>query len=100
MTTSTGTSHTSEGARVFRGAETASRLTELAHRADDGVEVSLLWNRRTNALVVKVDDARNGDDFELSVESADALDVFNHPYAYAAVAGVEYAAGRREAVYA
>ena len=79
---------------------TAKNVKELAHRANDGVEVALLWNRATNELVVTVDDARSGDSFRIDVASADALDAFDHPYAYAAAAGVEYAAGKREVVYA
>jgi hypothetical protein len=77
-----------------------NHMKELAHRAADGVEVALYWNRRTDGLTVVVDDARTGDAFELPVESAYALDAFDHPYAYAARAGVAYAAGNREVVYA
>lgn len=79
---------------------TRTNMKELAHRANDGVEVDLLWHRRTNALYVVVDDARSGDRFALDVESSDALDAFHHPYAYAARAGVSYSAGQREPVYA
>jgi hypothetical protein len=75
-------------------------MKELAHRAADGVEVALYWNRNSDELSVVVDDARTGDAFELPVASDTALDAFNHPYAYAARAGVEYAAGNREVVYA
>ena len=79
---------------------TSTKIKELAHRANDGVEVALLWNETSGALVVTVDDARSGDRFQLSVESRNALDAFNHPYAYAARAGVEYVGGEREVVYA
>ena len=77
-----------------------THVEELSVRAGDGVEVRLLWSRRTNAVRVTVDDVRNGDSFSLAVEAADALDAFHHPYAYAARAGLDYAAGRREPVYA
>jgi hypothetical protein len=74
---------------------------ELAYRANDGVEIALVWDPRTNQLAVTVADTRTGDDFELTVASADALDVFEHPYAYAARRGVHFlAASRAEPVAA
>jgi hypothetical protein len=44
--------------------------------------VTLLWNPATNRLSMAVEDAKDGDSFELAVEAADALDAFHHPYAY------------------
>ena len=74
---------------------------ELAYRENDGVAVALLWHSRTNALSVSVVDRRTEDAFELPVDAKDALDVFEHPYAYAAFRGVDtLAAGPREPVYA
>ena len=73
---------------------------ELAARSNDGVEVTLLWDRATDALAVMVVDAKSGDTFELDVESAEAIDVFNHPYAHAAHRGVAFEAGLRQPVYA
>jgi hypothetical protein len=64
--------------------------TELAYRAGDGVEVSLLWSRAESRLTVVVSDSRTGDWFELPAHPENALDVFHHPYAYAAFRGVEY----------
>jgi hypothetical protein len=64
---------------------------ELAHRSGDGLEVSLLWSEETGSLCVAVRDDRSGAGFELVVESgAEALDVFDHPFAYAAWRGIEY----------
>jgi hypothetical protein len=63
---------------------------ELDYRANDGVEVSLLWHKRTDTLAVFVHDTRTDETFEIEVESTNALDAFNHPYAYAAALGVEY----------
>jgi hypothetical protein len=57
---------------------------ELAHRTNDGVEVVLLWHQPSDELIVTVSDERNGAYFELPAEPRRALDVFNHPYAYAA----------------
>jgi hypothetical protein len=77
-----------------------SDIHELDHRETDGVEVSLLWTRNTNAVSVLVRDAKSGDDFELQVDPADARDALHHPYAYAARNGVAYGAGARVAVHA
>jgi hypothetical protein len=63
-----------------------STVTELHHRTADGIEVSLLWSRLTNALTVAVEDSRLGVSFELEAPAEKALDVFEHPFAYAAAA--------------
>ena len=63
---------------------TDSTLTELHHRSADGIEVSLLWSRVTNALTVAVEDSRSGQSFVLPAPAEKALDVFEHPFAYAA----------------
>jgi hypothetical protein len=63
---------------------TDSTLTELNHRSADGIEVFLLWSRRTNTLTVAVEDSRSGVSFELPAPAEKALDVFEHPFAYAA----------------
>jgi hypothetical protein len=60
--------------------------TELHHRSADGIEVSLLWSRETNALTVAVEDSRSGVVFELPTPPDKALDVFEHPFAYAKAA--------------
>jgi hypothetical protein len=39
-------------------------------------------------MTVSVRDASTGEDFELKVEPANALDAFRHPYAYAARRGL------------
>ena len=64
---------------------------ELATRSNDGLEVALLWTKRSNRVTVCVSDANTGDAFELQVRDGDnALDLFNHPFAYAARRGVAY----------
>jgi hypothetical protein len=60
---------------------TASR--ELAHRSHDGLEVTLLWDPRSNQVSVDVVDDRHDNSFTLAVHPESALDAFNHPYAYA-----------------
>jgi hypothetical protein len=59
---------------------------ELAHRRNDGLDVRLLWEPHTDRLSVSLMDARTGDGFEVPVAPGErALDVFHHPFAYAAV---------------
>jgi hypothetical protein len=72
---------------------------ELAYRENDGVGIWLLWHSFTRRLTVSVFDRRNADGFDLDVEPANALDVFNHPFAYAAFRGVTVPQ-LREPVYA
>lgn len=55
---------------------------ELAQRSSSGIEVQLLWNPHDDTLAVAVRD-EDGDSFELAVAPDEALEVFDHPYAYA-----------------
>ena len=57
--------------------------TELAGRENEGLEVSLLWNKSANRVKVAVADARQSEHFEFDVAGADALAAFHHPFAYA-----------------
>lgn len=57
---------------------------ELAVRGSGGALVSLLWRPSDNVVTVVVSDPRRGESFEVAVGSADPLEVFHHPYAYAA----------------
>jgi hypothetical protein len=57
---------------------------ELASRANDGIEVSLLWNSADDRLVVRVVDRLADTAFEVRARADNALDVFHHPFAYAA----------------
>ena len=56
---------------------------ELAHRQNDGIDVTLFWNRGTDRVTIDVLDARSGEILEFEVDGSAALDAFNHPYAYA-----------------
>lgn len=60
-------------------------IRELDQRVIDGIEVRLLWNARTDRVLLSVVDDRSGEAFELEVKAADALDAFRHPFAYLAV---------------
>ena len=72
---------------------------ELAQRETDGIAVRLLWQTGTDRLTVSVQDWRTGEAFELSAAAHEAMDVFNHPFAYATRSGLEVAA-LEDAVYA
>jgi hypothetical protein len=79
---------------MFEAVDDISR-TELASRTTNGITVRLLWTRSTNLVTVTVDDVANGDYFELILGERDrALDVFHHPFAHAAVRGLEFDEGR------
>jgi hypothetical protein len=68
----------------------SSDIRELAHRATDGVEVALLWYPSNDVVSVQVLDAKAGEAFELVLGDGDRpLDVFHHPYAYAALRGLD-----------
>jgi hypothetical protein len=87
-----------QGGSMHASHHTSENLVrELAYRETDGVEVSLLWNRANDSLTVYVLDLRTEDAFELAVEASKALEVFHHPYAYAASRGIHYGAASRPA---
>jgi hypothetical protein len=62
----------------------SAKYTELADRTGDSVAVSLLWRREDNRLKVAVTDTTTGTEFELDAHPENALDIFYHPFAYAA----------------
>jgi hypothetical protein len=58
---------------------------ELAHRSANGIDVSLLWDPEQDSLAVLAFDTRDGECLEVEVrEGDDPMDVFEHPFAYAA----------------
>jgi hypothetical protein len=54
------------------------------------MQVALLWCRDSNMLTVSVVGPGSTRDFELVVGESDALDAFYHPYAHAALRGVDF----------
>jgi hypothetical protein len=60
---------------------------ELAFRESNGVAVTLYWHSGPNHVSVTVYDAGSDELFELDADPAEALDLFHHPYAYAARRG-------------
>jgi hypothetical protein len=73
-------------------------VRELAHRRNDGLDVRLLWDSATDRVTVALHDGKTGEGFEVEVGPGErALDVFHHPFAYAAFRA---AAKRRSPEYA
>ena len=63
-----------------------SSIRELAHRRNDGLDIRLLWDPATDRVSVSLQDGKTGEGFEVEVGAGErALDVFHHPFAYAAV---------------
>ena len=71
-----------------------STFTELARRTGDHLAVALLWREEDNRLRVVVTDGAAGQEFALDAHPENALDIFYHPFAYAAFRGVETAVFR------
>jgi hypothetical protein len=64
---------------------TLHTMRELDRRQSDGIHVRLLWGEHDGRLAVAVADTKTGDAFVVDVRDGDsALDVFHHPFAYAA----------------
>jgi hypothetical protein len=63
-------------------------MRELAHRFDDGVDVTLFWHPDTDELTVCVWDQRRGAYCEVEPAANEALDAFYHPYSYASLSCV------------
>jgi hypothetical protein len=59
---------------------------ELDYRSSDRIEVRLLWRPSDDRVIVAVADGKTGERFTVDVRAHEsALDVFHHPFAYAAV---------------
>jgi hypothetical protein len=67
-----------------------STYTELARRTRDNLTVSLVWRPQDNRLRVMVADTAAGQEFQLDAHPENALDIFYHPFAYAAFRGLDY----------
>jgi hypothetical protein len=67
-----------------------TRIRELAVRRTNGTAVALLWRKSDNQVRVAVRDLDTREAFELVVAPEHALDAFNHPYAYAAMNGLQF----------
>jgi hypothetical protein len=58
-------------------------LRELAHREQNGLEVTLFWNPQSDEISIEVVDHLDESSFRLPIAGNCALDAFQHPYAYA-----------------
>jgi hypothetical protein len=67
-------------------------IAELDHRKGGPFEVSLLWHRDIEVVSLTIRDNRSGRSLELPVANDQALQAFQHPFAYAASVGVDFAA--------
>jgi hypothetical protein len=66
-------------------AETPEGVRELDSRTSDGIHVRLLWHTDDECVSIAVEDTKSGETFELPVDAGERpLDLFHHPYAYAA----------------
>jgi hypothetical protein len=71
-------------------------MRELDTRVTDGVHVRLLWSETEHGLSVVVTDTKTGEAFSIEVRDEEhPIDVFHHPYAYAAWHGIEVASPAR-----
>lgn len=61
---------------------------ELAQRRSHGMTVTLLWTPETNAVAVSVVDVHGGSFDLVLAPNERPLDVFDHPFAYAALRGL------------
>jgi YD repeat-containing protein len=58
-------------------------LTELAHRHQDGLEVTLLWDAQAHTISIDLLDDRSETALRFEVDPRSALDAFYHPFVYA-----------------
>ena len=73
--------HRGEERRTTIGIDAA---TERAYRENNGITVSLVWNRDTGSLTVVVHDPDTDQTLRIPAAPASAMDVFRHPYPRAA----------------
>jgi len=71
-------------------------VIELAHRESGGTHIALLWSKEDATVTVSVVGSGPDDSFELEAAESSALDVFYHPYAYAALREPASAAPEQE----
>lgn len=57
-------------------------LKEMARREQDGLEVTLFWDARSNEVSIQVIDRRSESTLWAPVAGRLALDAFHHPYTY------------------
>ena len=63
--------------------QAAAIAVELADRHSDDLDVALFWGRASGALWVLVTHRSSGRVARIDATAANALEIFNHPFAYA-----------------
>jgi hypothetical protein len=82
---------------AYPDATDPTAMRELHSRVSDGIQVDLLWSERKGQTWVAVKDSKRGESFSVLVREGERpLDVFHHPYAYAASRGVDTGATSEE----
>ncbi len=76
----------------------SSNWQELASRNNNGLAISLLWNKARGRVKVSVVDNSCDEEFEFDVAGVVALAAFHHPFAFAAGRGVRFGDARRESI--
>ena len=59
-----------------------SMFVELDTRENDGLSVSLEWDRETGVTQIVLEDAREASVITFEVPAADASEAFRHPYTF------------------
>ena len=67
----------------MRALSGAPSVVDLAERHSQDLDVFLMWGSRTGQLWVRVTHRSSGSTARIEASAANALDVFNHPFAYA-----------------
>jgi len=61
-----------------------TEIVDLADRHTSDLDIELMWARRSNRLWVVVKHRASGRTARIDASARNALDVFNHPFGYAA----------------
>ena len=61
-----------------------TRIRELAERTSNGTRIRLYWRQGTHELWVELWERELDVTIEITADPEHALEVFHHPYAYAA----------------
>lgn len=61
---------------------TEVEFRELMRRRNGGLEVALRWHPESDSVSIEVVDDGTGEQHEVEVPRAQALDAFEHPFAY------------------
>jgi hypothetical protein len=66
----------------YLGMESVTPIVELADRHSNALDVALFWARRSGRCWVLVTHRRRDATARIKATSANALDVFHHPFVY------------------